>query len=214
MHPYLTDRVLTRIPGLAHVAAIARAHHEHLDGSGYPLGLAGSALGRPERLLAAAVAYQSALEPRPYRDPLSPEAAAARLKDRATRGALDAECVDAVLAVAGHARSEGTPRRRPHPARDRDPRPRRARPLQPRHREPARAQREDGPQPRRAHLRQDRRHQPGGRELVRIAAGVDRVGRRSVARRVDREKTYPTLCGSGLSRERGWSVDSSSKTET
>ena len=37
MHPYLTDRVLTGIPGLAHVAAIARAHHEHLDGSGYPL---------------------------------------------------------------------------------------------------------------------------------------------------------------------------------
>ena len=105
MHPYLTDRVLTRIPGLAAVAAIARAHHEHLDGSGYPLGLAGSALGRPERLLAAAVAYQSALEPRPYRKPLLPEAAAARLKDRVTGGALDADAVDAVLAVAGHARA-------------------------------------------------------------------------------------------------------------
>ena len=103
MHPYLTDRVLTRIPGLAHVAAIARAHHEHLDGSGYPLGLAGAALGRPERLLAAAVAYQSALEPRPYREPLPPDAAAARLKDRVTRGALDADSVEAVLAVAGHA---------------------------------------------------------------------------------------------------------------
>jgi HD-GYP domain-containing protein (c-di-GMP phosphodiesterase class II) len=106
MHPYLTDRVLTRIPGLAQVAAIARAHHEHLDGSGYPLGLAGPALGRPERLLAAAVAYQSALEPRPYRETHSPEAAAARLKDRVTRGALDAESVEAVLAVAGHARTK------------------------------------------------------------------------------------------------------------
>lgn len=38
------------------------ARHEHLDGSGYPLGLAGTALGRPARLFAAAVAYQSALE--------------------------------------------------------------------------------------------------------------------------------------------------------
>ena len=84
------------------MAAIARAHHEHLDGSGYPLGLAGPALGRPERLLAAAVAYQSALEPRPYREPHSSESAAARLKDRVTRGALDADCVEAVLAVAGH----------------------------------------------------------------------------------------------------------------
>jgi HD-GYP domain-containing protein (c-di-GMP phosphodiesterase class II) len=105
MHPYLTDRVLTRITGLAQVSAIARAHHEHLDGSGYPLGLTGAALGRPERLLAAAVAYQSALEPRPYREPHSPEAAAARLKDRATRGVLDGDCVEAVLAVAGHAPS-------------------------------------------------------------------------------------------------------------
>lgn len=105
MHPYLTDRVLTRIPGLAQVAAIARAHHEHLDGSGYPLGLTGASLGRPERLLAAAVAYRSALEPRPYREPLSPEAAATRLEDRVSRGALDADSVAAVLAVAGHARS-------------------------------------------------------------------------------------------------------------
>jgi len=103
MHPYLTDRVLTRIPGLANVAAIARAHHEHLDGSGYPLGLAGVALGRSERLLAAAVAYQAALEPRPYRDSYSPEAAAARLRARVTRGALDADSVNAVLSVAGHA---------------------------------------------------------------------------------------------------------------
>ena len=106
MHPYLTDRVLTRIPGLAHVATIARAHHEHLDGSGYPLGLASTALARPERLLAAAVAYQSALEPRPYRQPHSPEAAAARLKKRVTSQALDGDSVDAILAVAGHATSK------------------------------------------------------------------------------------------------------------
>jgi HD-GYP domain-containing protein (c-di-GMP phosphodiesterase class II) len=106
MHPYLTDRVLTRITGLSQVAAVARAHHEHLDGSGYPLGLAGTTLGRPERLLATAVAYQSALEPRPYREPLSPGDAAARLKDRVTRGELDSDSAEAVLAVAGHARTK------------------------------------------------------------------------------------------------------------
>ncbi|MCS5718755.1 LuxR C-terminal-related transcriptional regulator [Herbiconiux sp. CPCC 205763] len=105
MYPYLTDRVLTRITGLDHVAAIARAHHEHLDGSGYPLGLSGAALGRPERILAAAVAYRSALEPRPYREPLTPEGAAARLRNRVSRGHLDPDSADAVLAVAGHVRS-------------------------------------------------------------------------------------------------------------
>jgi HD-GYP domain-containing protein (c-di-GMP phosphodiesterase class II) len=105
MHPYLTDRVLTRIAGLGDVTAIARAHHEHLDGSGYPLGLSGAALSRPERILAVAVAYQSALEPRPYREPHSPAEAADRLESRATRGALDRDAVDAVLTVAGHVRS-------------------------------------------------------------------------------------------------------------
>ncbi|WP_419224499.1 HD domain-containing phosphohydrolase [Gordonia sp. CPCC 206044] len=104
MHPYLTDRVLTRIPGLREVASVARSHHEHLDGTGYPLGMSGTALGRPERVLAAAVAYQSAREPRPYREALSVSDAADRLERRASAGALDVDCIDAVLAVAGHSR--------------------------------------------------------------------------------------------------------------
>lgn len=105
MHPYFTDRVLTGVAGLEDVAVIARAHHEHLDGSGYPLGVGGAALARPERVLAAATAYQSALEPRPYREPMSPDDAASRLKKRADNGALDGECVEAVLLAAGHLRT-------------------------------------------------------------------------------------------------------------
>lgn len=102
MHPYLTDRVLTRIPGLESVRTVARSHHEHLDGSGYPLGLGADALGRCERLLAAAVCYQSAIEPRPYREALPPDRAAGRLSTRAARGELDRDATEAVLAVAGH----------------------------------------------------------------------------------------------------------------
>ena len=86
MHPYLTERVLDRIPGLGAVRTFARAHHEHLDGSGFPLGIAGSTLGRSERVLAAAVAYQSALEPRPYRDAMTPQQAMARLRSRCSSG--------------------------------------------------------------------------------------------------------------------------------
>ena len=117
MHPYLTDRVLTRIPGLEQVAAIARAHHEHLDGSGYPLGLAGPALGRPERVLAAAVAYQSALEPRPYRERRSPRGG----RDT-TEGTGDLRSPRRGVRGGGPDRgrtpaSEDPPRGRPHPAR-------------------------------------------------------------------------------------------------
>ncbi|WP_111720450.1 HD domain-containing phosphohydrolase [Homoserinimonas sp. OAct 916] len=102
MHPYLTERVLDRIPGLGAVRTVARSHHEHIDGTGYPLGAGGSTLGHSERILAAAVAYQSALEPRPYREALDPEQAMARLLARCASGALDTECVGAVLDGAGH----------------------------------------------------------------------------------------------------------------
>ncbi len=102
MHPYLTERVLHRISGLGAVRVVARAHHEHLDGTGYPLGIGGPMLGRSERILAAAVAYQSALEPRPYREAMEPDQAVARLGSRSGSGQLDPESVDAVLGVAGH----------------------------------------------------------------------------------------------------------------
>lgn len=102
MHPYLSGRVLSRIPGLAAEASLVRSHHERLDGTGYPLGVAGSGLERADRLLAAAVAYQSALEPRPYRAAMTPADAAARLHRRVRAGHLEADAVAAVLAAAGH----------------------------------------------------------------------------------------------------------------
>jgi HD-GYP domain-containing protein (c-di-GMP phosphodiesterase class II) len=102
MHPYLGGRVLSRIRGLAGEAGLVRSHHERPDGSGYPLGLDGAALGRSERLLAAAVTYQSALEPRPYRDAMTPTQAAARVNERMRAGQVDAEAGAAVVTAAGH----------------------------------------------------------------------------------------------------------------
>lgn len=102
IHPYLTDRVLSRISGLERERTFARAHHEHLDGSGYPLGMPGTSLGAGERILAVAVAYQSALEPRPYREAKDPAAAAERVRQRSAHGQLDPECTEALLSVTGH----------------------------------------------------------------------------------------------------------------
>src|SRR5664280_868878 len=67
LHPYLTQRILARVDALRGIAQLAGAHHERLDGSGYPQGTSGSELHLPERILAAADAYQSLREPRPYR---------------------------------------------------------------------------------------------------------------------------------------------------
>jgi len=100
-HPYLTERMLARMPVLAPVARCASQHHERLDGSGYPHGLAGEALPMTSRVLAAADVYHALGEPRPHRAPLQASAAAEVLAGEARAGRLDGEAVDAVLAAAG-----------------------------------------------------------------------------------------------------------------
>lgn len=110
LHPYLTVRILRQVGGLGEVARVAGNHHEALDGSGYPQGLAGAALGFPDRLLAAAVSYQSACEPRPYRAALTPQRAVARTRDRVRAGVLDRVAADAVLYAAGHVTTRPKPR--------------------------------------------------------------------------------------------------------
>jgi HD-GYP domain-containing protein (c-di-GMP phosphodiesterase class II) len=102
LHPYLTERMLQRSPGLAGLGAVAVQLRERLDGSGYPRGLTGAAMARPARLLAGADVYQAMLEPRPHRPARTPDAAARELRGEARAGRLDGEVVEAVLGAAGH----------------------------------------------------------------------------------------------------------------
>jgi HD-GYP domain-containing protein (c-di-GMP phosphodiesterase class II) len=101
LHPYHTERILSRSPFLATIAPIAAAHHERLDGSGYHRGAAGPELTFPARLLAAADAYRAMTEPRPYRGALPPERAATTLAEEASIGRLDPDAVTAVAEAAG-----------------------------------------------------------------------------------------------------------------
>jgi HD-GYP domain-containing protein (c-di-GMP phosphodiesterase class II)/DNA-binding CsgD family transcriptional regulator len=102
LHPYLTDRMLVGLAALAPVREIAARHHERLDGSGYPRGLRAADLSPADRLLAAADAYHAMTEPRPYRAPLAPDAAAAELRAQARAGRLCGDAVGSVLKAAGH----------------------------------------------------------------------------------------------------------------
>ena len=112
LHPYLTGRILSRVRGLEPVAALAAAHHERRDGSGYPQAVGGGALTPLERLLAAADVYHAMVEPRPHRGALSEGDAAEQLRRQARESRLDAQAVDAVLEAAGHR----VPRRKAWPA--------------------------------------------------------------------------------------------------
>jgi HD-GYP domain-containing protein (c-di-GMP phosphodiesterase class II) len=101
LHPYHTERVLSRSSFLSALAPVASAHHERLDGSGYHRGSAGAELAFPSRLLAAADVYHAMTEPRPHRGPLLPEQAAEELGREASVGRLDADAVAAVVEAAG-----------------------------------------------------------------------------------------------------------------
>jgi HD-GYP domain-containing protein (c-di-GMP phosphodiesterase class II) len=101
LHPYATERVLSRSPFLSALAPVAGAHHERLDGSGYHRGASGSELAFPARLLAAADAYHAMTEPRPYREPLPAGQAADALAEDARAGRLDPDAVAAVLEASG-----------------------------------------------------------------------------------------------------------------
>jgi HD-GYP domain-containing protein (c-di-GMP phosphodiesterase class II) len=109
LHPYYTERILARTGALAALAPLAGAHHERLDGSGYHRGLAGPALTRPMRVLAAADAYAAMTAERPHRPALDPAVAVQALRAERDAGRLCGEAVEAVLAAAGH-----RPERRAH----------------------------------------------------------------------------------------------------
>ena len=84
-HPRHTARILGRVPVLSPMAATAAAHHERLDGSGYPDGLRGDALDRPTRILAVADVFDALTSDRPYRTALSDADALAIMQQDADR---------------------------------------------------------------------------------------------------------------------------------
>ncbi|MEA2467833.1 MAG: hypothetical protein QOJ57_1959 [Thermoleophilaceae bacterium] len=111
LHPYYTQRALARAEGLGPIVDIAAAHHERLDGSGYPSGIAAPAQSLPSRLLAAADVFHAMGESRAHRPAVDPAAAADELERQAHDQRLDGEAVAAVLAAAGARRAFGIPKR-------------------------------------------------------------------------------------------------------
>lgn len=100
-HPYLTERMLARSGALAALGKCASMHHERLDGSGYPHGLAGDAIPLNARILAAADVMHALGEPRPHRGPHPPDHAEQIMRAEVRAGRLDGAAVNAVLEAAG-----------------------------------------------------------------------------------------------------------------
>jgi HD-GYP domain-containing protein (c-di-GMP phosphodiesterase class II) len=100
-HASVSEAVVTRSTLLARFATAVGAHHERLDGSGYPRQTAGAGGSRLALMLAAADTFHVLTEDRPHRKGRSREDAAATLRDEVRAGKLDGGAADAVCAAAG-----------------------------------------------------------------------------------------------------------------
>jgi len=79
---------------IAMAASIARSHHEHWDGSGYPDGLAGEDIPIAARIVAVADVYDALVSNRPYRDAM-PDAEAVAVIDAGSGRQFDPRVVEA-----------------------------------------------------------------------------------------------------------------------
>jgi putative nucleotidyltransferase with HDIG domain len=82
------------------IHAIVGQHHERLDGSGYPGGLAATAILLEARIVAVADVFQALCEYRPYRQALGVRPALEKLEAEAGV-AFDADVVSALKEVSG-----------------------------------------------------------------------------------------------------------------
>jgi len=101
-HPEEGARIVRLLEGQEAVAEIIHAHHERVDGRGYPRGLAGEQIPRLSRMISIADTYDVMTARDSYREPVAPDAAIAELR-RVAGSQLDAELVDVfVRDVLGH----------------------------------------------------------------------------------------------------------------
>jgi HD-GYP domain-containing protein (c-di-GMP phosphodiesterase class II) len=113
LHPYYSERLLSRAHSFARAGQAAGMHHERIDGGGYHRGTRAAAQSIAGCLLATADVYSAMRQARAHRPALDPDQAAAELRRMARDGKLETTAVNAVLAAAG---DKGRPVRRRWPA--------------------------------------------------------------------------------------------------
>ena len=113
-HAALGARVLSgsHAPVLVMGAVIAASHHEHWDGTGYPLGLAGEAIPLAGRIVAVADVFDALTQDRPYKPAWPLDKALAEIK-RCAGSQFDPRVVAAFLTThpseAATRKNRGTP---------------------------------------------------------------------------------------------------------
>lgn len=96
-HARLSEEILARISALADIAPIAGAHHERLDGKGYPRGLSGDAIRIETRIITVGDIFDALTASRPYRGAM-PVEKALTIMNEMRETAIDTWCLEALTA--------------------------------------------------------------------------------------------------------------------
>jgi HD-GYP domain-containing protein (c-di-GMP phosphodiesterase class II) len=96
LHAQFTETILGRISAFSELAAIAGAHHERLDGGGYPRGLAAEQIRIETRIITTADIFDAITATRPYRGAI-PIPQALEMMQKTVGTALDPACYDALV---------------------------------------------------------------------------------------------------------------------
>jgi len=119
-HVRLGAHILEPIPGFAEILPIVLQHHEWVDGSGYPEGLAGEAISLDARIFSVADCFDALASDRPYRAGLPREHVIGMIKEGSGRQ-FDPKAVQAFLNVMEDRKkkeSEGVSVPTPRPVTD------------------------------------------------------------------------------------------------
>ncbi|MDH3402757.1 MAG: HD domain-containing protein [Acidobacteriota bacterium] len=98
LHTVIGARIMSQIDQLHEVVPVIRSHHESLDGTGYPDGLAGDRIALMTRIVAVADTADAITTDRPYQRGFTPAAALARLEEL-VGSRFDARVVAAFMAA-------------------------------------------------------------------------------------------------------------------
>ena len=97
-HPYEGARIVSQIDGYQPIGEIIIAHHERIDGKGYPRRLRGDEIPELSRIISVADTYDVMTARDTYREPVSSYEAVLELR-RVSGSQLDARFVDAFVKV-------------------------------------------------------------------------------------------------------------------
>jgi len=92
-HPVIGEQICAPLKLFRPILPIIRHHHERMDGSGYPDGLAGEEIPLKARILRVADVYDALINERPYREALTSEEALKILRQEAAHGWMDVALV-------------------------------------------------------------------------------------------------------------------------